>query len=47
MNGSIGGNVLFANPNGFVVGQKGVFNVGSLILIIPTEEAVKELIIMF
>lgn len=44
MNGSIGGNVLFANPNGFVVGQNGVFNVGSLTLMTPTVEAMKELI---
>ena len=35
--GQIGGNVLFANPNGFVVGQTGVFNVGSLTLITPTK----------
>lgn len=44
MNGSIGGNVLFANPHGFVVGQNGVFNVGSLTLMTPKEDSMKELI---
>ena len=43
MNGQIGGNVLFANPNGFVVGSTGVFNVGSLTLITPTESFMKSL----
>ncbi len=42
-NGQIGGNVLFANPNGFVVGSSGVFNVGSLTLITPTESFMKSL----
>lgn len=42
-NGQIGGNVLFANPNGFVVGKTGVFNVGSLTLMTPTESTMKKL----
>ena len=33
--GKIGGNVLFANPHGFVIGKDGVFNVGSLTLMTP------------
>ncbi len=44
MNGSIGGNILFANPHGFVVGASGVFNVGSLTLMTPKEDSMKELI---
>ena len=44
LNGQIGGNVLFANPNGFVIGEHGVFNVGSLTLMTPTENSMKELI---
>ena len=40
--GKIGGNVLFANPNGFVVGSTGVFNVGSLTLMTPTEDTMKK-----
>ena len=44
MNGQIGGNVLFANPNGIVVGSSGVFNVGSLTLMTPTQETMKDLI---
>ena len=34
--GRIGGNVWFANPNGFVVGATGVVNVGSLSVATPT-----------
>ncbi|HLX80288.1 MAG TPA: leukotoxin LktA family filamentous adhesin, partial [Burkholderiales bacterium] len=34
--GRIGGNVWFANPNGFVVGASGVVNVGSLTVSTPT-----------
>ena len=41
-NGKIGGDVLFANPNGFVVGKTGVFNVGSLTLLTPTEDTMKK-----
>ncbi len=44
LNGQIGGNVLFANPNGFVIGEHGVFNVGSLTLMTPTEDSMKSLI---
>ena len=43
-NGEIGGNVLFANPNGFVVGKTGVFNVGSLTLITPTRSFMEDLL---
>ncbi len=42
-NGQIGGNVIFANPNGFVVGEHGVFNVGSLTMMTPTEDSMKKL----
>jgi filamentous hemagglutinin family protein len=35
-NGSIGGNVFFANPHGIVVGASGVVNVGSLAMSTPT-----------
>lgn len=41
-NGQIGGDVLFANPNGFVVGKTGVFNVGSLTMMTPTEDTMKK-----
>ena len=41
-NGQIGGDVLFANPNGFVIGKTGVFNVGSLTLMTPTEDTMKK-----
>ena len=41
-NGQIGGDVLFANPNGFVVGKTGVFNVGSLTLMTPNEDTMKK-----
>ena len=41
-NGKIGGDVLFANPNGFVVGKTGVFNVGSLTMMTPTEDTMKK-----
>lgn len=34
--GRIGGNVYFANPNGFVVGASGVVNVGALSISTPT-----------
>lgn len=37
-NGHIGGNVFFASPNGFVVGQSGVINVGRLTVTTPTRE---------
>ena len=43
MNGQIGGNVLFANPHGFVVGEHGVFNVGSLTLMTPKEDVMKKI----
>ena len=44
MNGKIGGNVLFANPNGFVIGVDGVFNVGSLTLVTPTQQSMESFI---
>lgn len=37
-NGQIGGNVYFADPNGFVVGKSGVVNVGALNVTTPTRE---------
>jgi hypothetical protein len=43
MNNSIGGNILFVNPNGFVVGKDGVFNVGSLTLLTPTQDTMQAL----
>jgi hypothetical protein len=36
-NGKIGGNVLFADPFGMVVGKSGSVNVGALMLITPTK----------
>ena len=44
MGGKIGGNVLFANSHGFVIGQSGVFNVGSLTLMTPTQSAMEDLL---
>ena len=44
LNSQIGGNILFANPNGFVVGSTGKFNVGSLTLMTPTEDSMRSLI---
>ncbi|WP_166817229.1 leukotoxin LktA family filamentous adhesin [Bradyrhizobium sp. 1(2017)] len=44
MNGSIGGNVYFADPKGFVVGRSGVVNVGSLNVSTPTREFTDSLI---
>jgi len=41
-NGIIGGNVVFANSNGFVVGSTGVLNVGSLTLTTPTKAAMDD-----
>jgi len=38
MDGSIGGNVFFASSNGFIVGQNGRVNVGSLTVNTPTQE---------
>jgi filamentous hemagglutinin family protein len=35
-NGSVGGNVFFANPHGIVVGASGLVNVGSLTVSTPT-----------
>lgn len=37
-NGQIGGNVYFADPNGFVVGKSGVVNVGALNVTTPSRE---------
>lgn len=41
--GQIGGNVMFANPNGFVVGPHGQFNVGALTLMTPTQSTMDKL----
>jgi filamentous hemagglutinin family protein len=38
--GRIGGNVWFANPNGFIVGSGGVVNVGSLNVSTPSQQFV-------
>lgn len=38
--GRIGGNVWFANPNGFIVGNGGVVNVGSLNVSTPSQQFV-------
>jgi filamentous hemagglutinin family protein len=43
LNGQIGGNVLFANPNGFVIGESGIFNVGSLTMMTPTMDEMNKL----
>lgn len=42
-NGQIGGNVLFANPNGFLIGPNGQFNVGALTLMTPTQNTMDRL----
>ncbi|WP_229458738.1 leukotoxin LktA family filamentous adhesin [Massilia glaciei] len=36
--GTIGGNVMFANPHGMIVGASGVLNVGSLTVATPTRQ---------
>lgn len=43
-NGSIGGDVYFADPYGFVVGAKGAINVGSLTVRTPTQSATENII---
>ena len=43
-NGTIGGNVYFADPQGFVVGPSGTVNVGSLNVSTPTREFTDKLI---
>ncbi|MBU0751361.1 MAG: leukotoxin LktA family filamentous adhesin [Gammaproteobacteria bacterium] len=40
--GRVGGNVWFANPNGFLVGAGGVVNVGSLTVVTPTQRFVDD-----
>ncbi|MEM6496938.1 MAG: leukotoxin LktA family filamentous adhesin, partial [Pseudomonadota bacterium] len=42
--GTIGGNVYFATPNGFVVGKSGTINVGSLTVATPSKAFVEELL---
>ena len=44
MNGRIGGNVYFADPQGFVVGAGGTINVGSLNISTPSASFVNQLI---
>ena len=43
-NGSIGGNVIFADSYGFIVGPSGVVNVGSLSVVTPNKATVDALI---
>ena len=43
-NGKIAGNIFFLNPNGIVVGDKGIINVGSLTLATPTKEFLESVI---
>lgn len=44
LDGNVGGHVVFANPNGIVVGQHGTLNVGSLLLTTPTESFMDDLV---
>lgn len=37
-NGRVGGNVIFADPHGMIVGSGGVLNVGSLTVVTPTRQ---------
>ena len=41
--GKVGGNVIFADPHGFVVGSSGVVNVGSLTVTTPNTATMNEL----
>ena len=41
--GRIGGNVVFADPHGIVVGASGILNVGSLMLVAPTQAFMDQL----
>ncbi len=41
--GKIGGNIIFADPNGLVVGASGVVNVGSLVVTTPTATDMRNL----
>jgi len=43
-NGKIAGNVFFLNPNGIIVGETGVINVGALTLATPTKEFLESVI---
>jgi len=43
-NGVIGGNVIFADSYGFIVGASGVINVGSLSVVTPTKTTLDQLI---
>ncbi|WP_210255002.1 leukotoxin LktA family filamentous adhesin, partial [Methylocapsa sp. S129] len=43
-NGVIGGNVIFADSYGFIVGASGVVNVGSLSVVTPTQKTIDQLI---
>ena len=42
--GHIGGNVVFADPYGFIVGRQGIVNVGSLMVRTPTKAFINRLI---
>ena len=35
----VNGNAIFVSPNGMVIGESGVLNVGSLSIVTPTQEA--------
>ena len=43
-NGILGGNVIFADSYGFIVGAAGVVNVGSLSVVTPTQATIDQLI---
>ncbi|RFA35085.1 leukotoxin LktA family filamentous adhesin [Alkalilimnicola ehrlichii] len=45
--GQIGGDVIFANPHGIVVGQSGVLNVGSLMLTTPSHDFMDQMLDRF
>ncbi|HDZ57697.1 MAG TPA: leukotoxin LktA family filamentous adhesin [Pseudomonas xinjiangensis] len=43
-NGKIGGNIIFADPHGFVVGSSGVVNVGTLTVTTPNSATMAEML---
>ncbi len=43
--GRIGGNIIFADPHGLVVGGSGVINVGSLVVTTPNAAAMEQLLL--
>ncbi|WP_181049719.1 leukotoxin LktA family filamentous adhesin [Marinobacter persicus] len=42
--GRIGGNIIFADPHGFVVGAAGIVNVGSLVVTTPTPDEMSRIL---